>query len=67
MPRLNADISVMFLIATSRVFYSRGSFTEKALSPNYVLVQGMSNLLMFADGSRPRPGIVKILVVLFAI
>ena len=66
MARLNADTSVMFLIATCKAFHSRGPATEKALSPNFVLVHGMSNSLVFADGSLLWPGIVEILVVVSA-
>ena len=66
MARLNADTSVMFLIATGRALHSRGPATEKALSPNFVLVRGMSNSLVFADRSLPQPEIVEILVVVFA-
>ena len=75
MTRLNADTSVMFLIATGRAFHSRGPAKEKALSPNFVLVRmsnssefdiPMSNSLEFADRSLLRPGIVEILVVVSA-
>ena len=60
---LNTVTSVMFLIATGRAFHSHGSATEKALSTNFVLVWCMSNSLVFAARSLPRPGIVEILVV----
>ena len=63
MARLIADTSVMFLIATGRAFHSRGPAAEKALSPNFVLVRGMSNSLVFADRSLPRQEIVESLVV----
>ena len=66
MKRLNADTSVMFLIATGRAFHSRGPAAEKALSPNFVLVRDMSNSLMFVDRSLPQPEIVEILVVVSA-
>ena len=66
MARLNADTSVMFLNATGRAFHSRGPATDKALSPNFVLVRGMSNSLVFADRSPPRPEIVETLVVVSA-
>ena len=65
MARLNTDTSVMFLIATGRAFILVGGpATEKALSlsPNFVLVRVMSNSLVFADRSLPRPGIVDILI-----
>ena len=60
--RLNADTSVMFLIATGRAFHSRGPATEKALSPNCVLLRGMWNSPVFVDLSLPRPEIVEILI-----
>ena len=66
MARVNEDTSVMFLIMTGRAFHSRGPATEKALSLNIVLVQGMSNSLVFADRSLPLPEIIEILVVVSA-
>ena len=63
---LTADTSVMCLIATSRAFHSRGPATQKALSPNFVLVRDMSNSLVFADRSLSWPEIIKILVVVSA-
>ena len=66
MARLTADTSVMFLIATGRAFHSRGPATERALSPNFVLVRGMSNSLVFADRNLQRPEIVKIVIVVSA-
>ena len=56
----------MCLIVTGRAFQSRGPATEKALSPNFVLEQGMSNSLVFADRSLAWPGIVEILIVVSA-
>ena len=53
-------------IATDIVFHSRGPVTEKAFFPNLVLVRGMSNSLLFADRSLPRPEIVDFLVVVSA-
>ena len=66
MARLNADTSVIFLIATGRAFHSRSPATGKALSQNFVLVRGMSNSLVFADRSLLWPEIVEILVVVSA-
>ena len=39
---LQDDKSVMCLISAGRAFHSPGPATEKALSPNVVLVRGMS-------------------------
>ena len=66
MARLNADNSVMILIVTGRIFYSRGPATEKAFSPNFDLVRGMTNSLAFADRSLPRPEIIEVLVLMSA-
>ena len=52
MVRLKDDKSVMFLISAGRAFHSRGPATEKALSPNFVLVRGcriQSSLLNEVD------------------
>ena len=40
MARLKDDKSAMFLISAERAFHSRGPATEKALSPNFVLLRG---------------------------
>ena len=67
MARLNTNIAMMFLIAAGRAFHSRGPATQKALSPNSVLVaRGLSNSLVIADRDRPLPGSVEILVVVSA-
>ena len=57
MAHLNINTSAVFMITTGRAFHFRGPATEKALSHNFVVVRGMSNSLVFADRSRPRPGI----------
>ena len=60
MARFNANISLIFLIATSRAFHCRSPPTEKALFANFVLVAGVR---------RPEPAAaesVKILVVVSA-
>ena len=49
MARLKDDKSVMFLISARRAFHSRGPATEKALSPNFNLVRGMSYSVVIAE------------------
>ena len=54
--RLKDDKSLMFLITAGRAFHSRGPATEKALSPNFVLVRGMPYSVVIAERSWRRPG-----------
>ena len=49
MARLKDDKSVMFLISAGRAFHSRSPATEEALSPNSVLVRGMSYSVVIAE------------------
>ena len=51
MDRLKDDKSVMFLIAAERAFHSRRPATEEALSPDFVLVRGMSYSVVIAERS----------------
>ena len=64
MVRLKDDKSVMFLISAGTAFQSRGPATEKALSPNFVLVSGMSYSVVIAKRSRRCPGNDEIGVVM---
>ena len=48
---LKDDKSVMFLISAGRAFHSRGPAREKAPSPNFVLVRGMSYSVIIAERS----------------
>ena len=50
--RLPDDKSAMFLISAGRAFRSRCTSTEKALSPNFVLVRGMLYSVVIAQRSR---------------
>ena len=63
MVRLNGDKASMFLISAGRAFHSRGPATEKALSPNCVLVRWMSYSVVFAERSWRCPGNNEIVVV----
>ena len=51
MARLKDDKSVMFLISAGRSFHSRGSATENALSPNCVLMRGISYSVVITERS----------------
>ena len=63
MARLKDDKSVRFLISAGGAFHSRGPATEKALSPNFVLVRGMLYSVIIAGRSWRCPGIDEIGVV----
>ena len=66
MARLKDDKSVVFLISAGRAFHSRGPATEKAMSPNCVLVRRMSYSVVIAERSRLCPGNDEIGIVVFA-
>ena len=61
MAHLNTETSVVFLIAADRALYSHGPATENALSPNFVLMWGMSYSFVFVDRCWPRLGSEKAL------
>ena len=51
MAHLKDDKSEMFLISAERAFQSGDPATEKALSPDFVLVRGMSYSVVIAERS----------------
>ena len=65
MVRLKDEKSVMFLISAATAFHSHGPAIEKAMSPNFVLVRGMSYSVVIAEQSRRCPGNDEIGVVVF--
>ena len=51
MARLKNDKSLIFLISAGRAFHSRGPATDKALSPNFVLVRRISYSVVIPERS----------------